>query len=94
MTRSARHQHRHHKRRKLRRAIQVHAGGGRPTPEGMGLQLPRRGFMPNIGFHVTSYPKGWTFNRFTPGRTAVLVSGGGVVLMIVLCIVLATLRGS
>ena len=84
--------HRHHKDHHVRRGKQIHGGGGRIHEEGEGLRLPRLGPSWSLNFPFMIYPKGWTFNWLTPGRAAILVSGGFFAL-IVLCIALAKLLG-
>ena len=86
---SPRH-HRHHKEHKVRRAPQAHAGGGRPHAEGSGPQLPEYHYSVLPGSSRILYSPGWKFNRLTPDRTALLISGGGFALMI-LCLALAKL---
>lgn len=88
---------RHHKDHKVhriaeaRRSPQIHGGGGRTHEEGEGLRLPRWRFAPTPGtFPFTVYPKGWRFNWLTPGRAALLLSGGAFLLLLA-CLALAKL---
>lgn len=83
-------QHRHHKEHRVRRGKQIHGGGGPLHDEDEGLRLPRFLFNRHADYPFAIYPKGWTFNWLTPGRTALLLSGGSFAL-VVLCIALAKL---
>lgn len=54
------------------------------------LELPEYRFTPLPEMPRLAYPKGWTFGWLTPGRTAVLIGGGGFA-VVVLCMALAKL---